>query len=232
VKILNPSSIQEIEPHQPVVQFEIGTFKNFIYLILDWSSFEAAIIDPQKDLSEPLRVLETYGFTLKKILLTHTHWDHIGGVPELLDRFPEVQLCVHAQEAQRLKLSTEFSKSQNRIHFIQEGEKLFIGKLAVHVLHTPGHSAGECCFFLDNIEPPHLFTGDTLFIRDCGRTDLESGNTAEMFDSLQKIKNLPLNTLILPGHHYTIECISILQKELETSPPLKCQSIQELEQLP
>lgn len=214
---------------EPVAQFEIGDYKNFIYLVLDWQAREAAIIDPQTDLSAPLGELEKNGFRLSKILLTHTHWDHIGGVPELLRKFPEIELHVHERDTHRLKLPTE---NPGRIHPIRDGERIPVGSLELRVLHTPGHSAGECCFFLEQSSPPCLFTGDTLFIRDCGRTDLESGSTSEMFNSLQRIKKLPAETVILPGHHYAPECASTLARELEESPPLQCGSVQELERLP
>ena len=104
-------------------------------------------------------------------------------------------------------------------------------------IHTPGHSAGELCYRLEATDlkgelRTYLFTGDTLFIRDCGRTDLETGSNAQMFESLQRLKKFPPDTVILPGHHYVRECASTLSREMETSPPLRCASIQELEALP
>jgi glyoxylase-like metal-dependent hydrolase (beta-lactamase superfamily II) len=114
---------------------------------------------------------------------------------------------------------------------LQDGQRLRVGELAVDVIHTPGHSSGECCCLLAGT-PPVLFTGDTLFIRDCGRTDLETGSNEEMFASLQKIKRLPSDAIILPGHHYKPEYASVLSRELRESPPLLCRSVQELIELP
>lgn len=212
-----------------VLQFEIGPYKNFVYLVLDWNTQEAAIIDPQTDVTLPVQFLKSEGFQLRKILLTHTHWDHVGGVLELLGQFPDVRLLVHPLDFFRLNLS---QKTQEQVNFLQDGEKIHLGSQNLTVVHTPGHSAGECCFYLESTNPPQLFTGDTLFIRDCGRTDLETGNTTELFHSLQRLKQLPPETIILPGHHYTPECTSVLQKELLTSPPLLCSSPEELEKLP
>lgn len=213
----------------PVAQFEIGNLRNFVYLILDWSTREAAIVDPQKDLSAPLDALRTHGFRLTHVLLTHTHHDHIAGVPELARTFPEVPIAVHDSDLHRLPASV---RTRAKILKLRDGESLRIGTLELQSLHTPGHSAGESCFFLPATVPPYLFTGDTVFIRDCGRTDLESGSTKEMFESLQRIKKLPSETVILPGHHYARETASTLQKELQESPPLRCQSVAELEALP
>jgi glyoxylase-like metal-dependent hydrolase (beta-lactamase superfamily II) len=101
-------------------------------------------------------------------------------------------------------------------------------------MHTPGHSSGEFCYLLPKqtqVDRPYVFTGDTLFIRDCGRTDLESGNDAEMFASLQILKQLDPDTVILVGHHYAKECASTLGEELKVSPPLKCASVSELSNL-
>lgn len=77
-----------------------------------------------------------------------------------------------------------------------------------------------------------LLTGDTLFIRDCGRTDFEDGDNEQMFQSLQRIKKLPPATVILPGHHYQPETASVLELELLESAPLKCRSVEELAGLP
>ena len=106
-----------------------------------------------------------------------------------------------------------------------------VGSIRVRVLHTPGHSAGECCYFFEN-GGKYLFTGDTLFIRDYGRTDFADGSNEQMFASLQRIKALPPETVILPGHHYVRECASILSKEIVESPPLRCGSVEELASLP
>ena len=211
-----------------VKQFEIGELKNFIYLILDHSSKKAAIVDPQKDLRLPLEYLTQNGFTLTSILLTHTHHDHIAGVPELIRTNPELLLYVHEKDFGRLSpASRDFSGLQKII----EGQRISLGAFSIRVMHTPGHTSGECCYYLE-AEKRYLFTGDTLFIRDCGRTDFETGSNEDMFASLQKIKALPTDTIILPGHHYREEFFSTLEAELRDSPPLRCKDVHELAALP
>lgn len=217
-----------IMQNHPIAQFEIGNYKNFVYFILDWKTRHAAIVDPQKNLSIPLEALEKYKFQITQVFLTHTHWDHVAGLPELLTRFPEITVTLHEADLHRIQ---PILRSSVKIRKATDGEILTVGTLQIKVIHTPGHSAGECCF-LTNTTPPYLLTGDTIFVRDCGCTDLPTGNIEEMFCSLQKIKKLPSNSIVLPGHHYAPECGSTLQKELLESPPFACQTVQELDQLP
>lgn len=215
-----------IQPGARVAQFEIGSMRNFVYLILDGSTKAAAIVDPQKDLGPPLEMLERNGFALQAILLTHTHHDHVAGVPELARRFPSVPIHAHPEDQHRLRLP-----DGARVESLRDGETLRIGALEVQVLHTPGHSAGEVCYFVPG-DPPSLLTGDTLFIRDCGRTDFPDGSNEQMFASLQRIKRLPPETVIYPGHHYAPELASTLERELRESPPLRARSVEELASLP
>ncbi|HUP57216.1 MAG TPA: MBL fold metallo-hydrolase, partial [Bdellovibrionota bacterium] len=160
------------------------------------------------------------------ILLTHTHHDHVAGVPELVSRFPDAALRVHTGDSHRLS-----PELQRRARPVGDGEMIAIGELSIKALHTPGHSAGEISYLIQT-RPPCLLTGDTVFIRDCGRTDFESGSNDQMFASLQKIKRLPPETIILPGHHYKPECASTLGRELVESPPFRCASVEELASLP
>ncbi len=214
-----------LHENEPIAQFEIGSYKNFVYLILDWKTRKAAIVDPQSDLSDPLAALKEHGFALSAILLTHTHFDHIAGLPELTRLYPEVPVGLHASDLHRLE------PQPAALRVLKDGEQIQIGELRVRAIHTPGHSAGETSFLVES-EPLYLLTGDTLFIRDCGRTDLESGSNEQMFASLQKIKALPEGAIILPGHHYARECASTLKKELTASPPLLCAGVAELAALP
>ncbi|HLD99274.1 MAG TPA: MBL fold metallo-hydrolase [Bdellovibrionota bacterium] len=219
-----------VQLNEPIAQFELGTERNFVYLVLDWNTLKAAIVDPQKDLTVPLGALKTHGFTLTAILLTHSHSDHTAGVPELLESFPGLPVFAHAAERKRLrKFNIPSFKPLN------DGSIIEIGELRLETLHTPGHSAGACSYFLRRAGgPSFLLTGDTVFIQDCGRTDLDTGNNEDMFHSLRKIAQLDAESksiVILPGHHYATACTALLSTEIRTSPCFQCKSVEELARL-
>lgn len=208
---------------ETIAQYELGTMRNFVYLILDQETREAAIVDPQRDL-RPVADLEARGYRLTAVILTHSHPDHVAGLPELMERYPNLPVLVHSGDAHRLK-----KVPPSRIRSVEDGETVRIGKTECRAIHSPGHSAGELCYVVDG---RYLLTGDTLFIRDCGRTDLDTGDTAEMFSTLQKLKSLPDDLVVLPGHHYAPETASHLGAEKKSSPPLLCRSVEELKNLP
>ena len=217
---------------EPIAQFEIGKGKNFVYLILDWFNRKAAIVDPQSDLSGPLGVLWSEGFSLQEVILTHTHPDHTAGLSSLMSRYPKIQVRVGEPDLHRL---SEALRTDSRLCLLTDGSEFQVGDLVIRAMHTPGHSAGEYSFYLGKqggVDLPYLFTGDTIFIRDCGRTDFEDGSDQEMFQSIQKIKTLPPETVFLVGHHYAKECATTLERERKESPPFRCQSVQELAELP
>lgn len=214
-------------PGEIVAQYELGSMRNFIYLILDPTTKEAAIVDPQKDLL-PLRDLEANGYRLAAILLTHSHHDHVAGVSPLLATMPDLPVFAHEADLFRLK-----NVPAANLRRVVDGETFRIGALTVKALHSPGHSPGEVCYRVDSPGGPgYLFTGDTLFIRDCGRTDFPESDNAAMFASLQRLKALPDDLVVLPGHHYAPETASLLGAEKKSSPPLLCRSADELANLP
>jgi len=221
----------QLQQNQPVTQFELGTQRNFVYAILNWSTpRRAVLIDPQHDIQTPLDELARWNFELTAVLLTHSHSDHTAGVPALLERFPKLPIYVHTAETKRLK---KLHTHALELHPLSGGEKIPLGALELEAIHTPGHSAGECCYLLRG-ETNYLFTGDMLFIGDCGRTDLETGSTEEMFESLQKLRKLAGelgDAIILPGHHYAPACTSTLQHEIANSPVFQCRSPQDLARL-
>ncbi len=223
-KHLNGDEPTGLQPGQPIAQYRLGDLRNFVYLIVDWTTKRAAIVDPHAGLGPLNEDLARNGLTLAAILLTHTHFDHVLGLPELAQSHPALPLYFHPLDGHRLK-TLPFPRPET-----QTLANLF--SFPIQPMHTPGHSAGELCYFMPTLNPPALFTGDTLFIRDCGRTDFADGSDEDMFASLQAIKRLPPATVILPGHHYAREVASTLACELETSPPLRCASVEELRALP
>lgn len=208
-------------------QYCLGGMKNFVYLLS--SDGESFVVDPHSDLSPWEKRMSELGSRLKGVLLTHTHWDHVTGLPAVLAKYPGVPVYVHELDARRLKKYSD--DERRRFVPIKDGERLALGALHVEVWHTPGHSSGECCFLVRDT-PYRLFTGDTVFVNEVGRTDLETGSTAELFHTLQRLKTLPADTVIYPGHDYGSTPTTTIGRECADSAAFRCKTIEELDALP
>ncbi len=159
---------------------------NYGYLIVCEKTNEAAIVDPSE--AEPvLRQVEKEKVTLKAILNTHHHRDHTGGNSGLLESLP-LQVYGHKNDEYRIPGLT---------HPLDEGDEIRIGELKGRILFIPGHTKGHIAYLFEN----KLFCGDTLFVAGCGR--LFEGTAEQMHSSLNKLQQLPADTLVYCGHEYT-----------------------------
>lgn len=199
--------------------------RNFTYLIED--SGEALVIDPQDNLSPWTEVLHKTHSQLKGILLTHSHHDHVRGLKVIPIPVP---IFLHTYESFRFKNWPE--DILNRFQFIEDNELISCGNLQIKVIHSPGHSPGELCYLLEENAKTYLFSGDTVFVGDVGRTDLEGGNTTDLFQTIQKLKQLKPDTIIMPGHHYGQFPTSTIETEIQTSKAFQCKTVEELDELP
>ena len=188
-----------------IEQIEIGPMQNFTYIVGSRSTRDVVIVDPAWDIDGLLAHIDEKGYRLQAALATHYHPDHIGGtfgrrtvdgLPELLAKRP-VKTYAHKAEAEGIKKVTQLSDSD--LALVESGDRLKVGDVEVEFLHTPGHTPGSQCFRIKNT----LVSGDTLFIQGCGRVDLPGSNSDDMFASLNKLKSLPDDTLLLPGHNYS-----------------------------
>ena len=188
-----------------IEQIEIGPMANFTYVVGSRSSRQVVIVDPAWDIEGLLKHIEEREYQLVAALATHYHPDHIGGgmrghniagVAELLERQP-VKIYAHKHEADGVKKVTGLSNTD--LVKVDSGDTLKVGDVEIEFLHTPGHTPGSQCFRVKNT----LVSGDTLFIDGCGRVDLPGSDAEEMYQSLQKLKSLPDDTLLLPGHNYS-----------------------------
>tara|TARA_A100001011_G_C14312143_1_gene846084 strand:- start:2094 stop:2858 length:765 start_codon:yes stop_codon:yes gene_type:complete len=171
---------------------------NYSYLIRDKKTNLVGIVDPSDFEPVDLEISKTYQ-KLDFILNTHHHNDHVGGNIELKKKYNSKIIC-SSYEKNKIP-GADIKKS--------DGDKFSLGKTEFKVIHVPGHTLGHIAFYSEKAEI--IFTGDTLFSLGCGR--IFEGTFEQMFNSLEKIKNLPKNTLIYCGHEYTSNngkfCISL-----------------------
>ncbi len=178
---------------------------NFVYLIGDRKTGEAVAIDPAYGVNDLLDILAGDGMRLSGVLLTHYHPDHCGGsmmgfqiegIKELL----EIEsVPVHVQEAELPWVQRVTECAARDLVGHSSGDKVDVGDISIELIHTPGHTPGSQCFFVDN----RLVSGDTLFLEGCGRTDLPGGDPAELYRSLtQRLSKVPDDAVLYPGHMY------------------------------
>jgi hydroxyacylglutathione hydrolase len=167
-------------------QVPVGTFQNFSYIIGDEKTKSAALVDPAWEVDNLLAQCEELGLKVTRVINTHSHHDHIEG-NEAVAKRTGAKVVMHEKSPVRKDIA------------VKDGDAIEVGSLTVKVIHTPGHCPDHICLLVDG----KLLTGDTLFVGECGRTDLGGGNSGDLYDSLVK-KILPLDDSIevYPGHDY------------------------------
>lgn len=182
----------------------LGELGNNCYLITDQASGLSALVDCTDDSKEMRDFIGSA--KLEYILLTHGHFDHIGGVAAI-SRDYGAKVVISAQDASMLSsgkasLSAFFGIKQDKITpdlTVSEGSSLMLGETPIKVLATPGHTKGGVCYLLKDC----IFTGDTLFFCSCGRTDFPGGSSKEIMQSLKRLATLEDSLKVYPGHDRT-----------------------------
>ena len=167
-----------------------------------WQGTDALIVDPGQDADLIVSFLSEHGLTPQAILFTHGHFDHIGGLPGLLAKYPDLPVYAHPSDGPMFghpmnQMPPEYpcvAKPAN-LRDIREAPAAFPG-FAFQVLETPGHTPGSVCLKFGDL----LLSGDTLFAGSCGRTDFPGGSMAAMRRSLAALATLPPATDVIPGH--------------------------------
>jgi glyoxylase-like metal-dependent hydrolase (beta-lactamase superfamily II) len=207
---------------------------NFVYLIGDRQTRRCIVVDPAWDVAGLIEEAEKDGMTIVGTLATHYHPDHIGGeffgftvegIVTLLERL-KVKIHVNREEADGVKVLTGVSESDLIRH--DSGDVLELGDLKIEFIHTPGHTPGSQCFLVNG----RLVSGDTLFVKGCGRVDLPGSDPAKMYESLtQKLAKLPDDTILYPGHDYADRPTSTIGDEKRTNYYLRINSLDQWLQL-
>lgn len=195
-----------------IEQIQVGQMENFTYLIIDEEEKEIAIIDPSWDLDKIFEIIKRNSYRVKFIINTHTHFDHILGNEQVL-AITNCQIVQHENSIDRHDIA------------VKDGDRIRVGNIVIDILHTPGHSKDSICLIVDS---KIIFTGDTLFVGNCGRIDLPGGNVNEMYDSLlRRIIKLNDELTVYPGHNYGIKTVSTIGEEKNTNYVLAPRTLQE-----
>lgn len=186
-------------------QFEIGPYQNFTYLVAESEGGEGAVIDPSYGIEPVLRAIDRTHVKVRLILNTHSHPDHVAG-----------NEAVRAQTG--AKVVAHRSAPLGQAISVSDGDAVEAGRLKVHVAHTPGHTPDSVLFLFEG----HVATGDTLFVGECGRTDLPGGDPGQMYDSLfGRVVRLDDALVVLPGHNYGSTPTSTIGREKRENYVLK-----------
>lgn len=206
-----------------IIQTVTGTYQVNTYIIFCPETKEGVVIDPGGDADKILKIIKENDIRVKYILNTHGHADHIFANQQLKKTLG-AQIAVHREDDRFFSRPEIQETSARELGLtapgtadirLDDGQRLTVGELVIEVLHTPGHTPGSVCFLVDG----NLFSGDTLFVGDVGRTDLTGGSFDRLLQSIrEKIIVLPGDTTVWPGHNYGETPTSTLAWEMKENP--------------
>jgi len=205
-------------------QMQVSHMVVFAYIVGDPDSGEALVIDPAANIGGIISAATKNNLTIKYIVNTHGHVDHISGNTEMKTK-TGAQIIIHKDDADML-VSTPpavyrmFGAKQSPPADItvNDDDLITVGNVSLKVIHTPGHSPGGMSLYIQG----HVFTGDTLFVEAVGRTDLPGGSWQVMHRSIiDRLCTLPDETIVLPGHNYGRMPTSTIGHEKKHNPFLQ-----------
>ncbi len=188
-----------------VHQIQVGNMQNFTYIVEDEDTSEAILIDPSWDLIKLEMIIKRNNLKIKYIVNTHHHYDHTQGNEAMVEstKAPIIQ-----HESSELKHDIT----------VKDGDYIEFGNSKLKVIHTPGHSKDSICLIGDN----KIFSGDTLFVGNCGRIDLPGGSAKDLYHSLfDVLHSLDDDLVLYSGHNYGISEISTIGEEKTTNPVMQ-----------
>lgn len=195
-----------------IERFALGSLGTNCYLLINEESKEILVVDPASCPEYFISHIKANGYQLKAILLTHAHFDHVMGIDGLVKEF-DVPVYLHEEEKDilakaNLNLSYQFGKNYayEDVKCLQSEQIMNLAGFEIRVIHTPGHTKGGCCYYIEAEEV--LISGDTLFQQSVGRSDFPTGNMRTLVNSIkERLFCLPDTVMVYPGHgEYT--CIA------------------------
>ena len=179
----------------------LGLIKTNCYIITENNSKDCVVIDAGDRPKQIIEYLDEKGLTPKYFFITHGHFDHFSAIPALRERFGGVPVVIHKDDALNLT-------DRKRSHYngkvgltasditVDDGAVIELGNLCFKWINTPGHTQGSCVILLGDV----MFSGDTLFLEECGRCDFHGGSYPQMLDSLKRIAGMDGDFKVFPGH--------------------------------
>ncbi len=178
-------------------QFRVGPYLNFTYLVADREGGHGVVIDPSYGIDPVLEAIDVRGVRVEYVANTHSHQDHWAGNQEVRAR-TQAKVVAHRLAPLNPDLP------------VDDGDRFKVGSMNFEVVHTPGHTKDSVLYVFEG----HVATGDTLFVGECGRTDLPGGDPGELYDSLQhRLLALDDALVVLPGHDYGTTPTSTIGRE-------------------
>jgi len=188
--------------------FPAGAFACNCSIVACDTSKEAVIVDPGGEVDRIREIIEHHDFTVKAIIHTHAHLDHIHCTRQVKEEHGG-EICLHEDdlflydgiEAQAAMFGWDVQSTLPVDRYLENGETISFGQHGALTLHTPGHTPGSVCFEVSDGDKSLIFSGDTLFRRGIGRTDLPGGNSQQILKSItESLYTRPPDALVIPGH--------------------------------